>query len=106
MPENTLILALGIGEWHRAWPWSARRWQFVEGGMRALASHAWFADVATLRAALADAQSVQATDDAHLGNLLGRLHAGIRLRPVPRLFTPVEPACDSFTQWWQRTRLA
>ena len=55
--------------------------------------------------ALADARNVQAIDDPHARGLLRQLRADIALRPVPRLFAPVERPCISFSQWWHRTRI-
>ena len=105
MPAQTVIVAIAVAEWHAHWPWSAKRWSFVADLQSPLATHRWFADAATLRAALADARSVQAMDDPHAQRLLRQVRSDIALRPVPRLFAPVDRTCTSFSQWWHRTRI-
>lgn len=105
LPAQTVIVAIAVAEWHAHWPWSAKRWSFVADLQSPLATHRWFADAATLRAALADARSVQAMDDPHAQRLLRQVRSDIALRPVPRLFAPVDRTCTSFSQWWHRTRI-
>lgn len=105
LPAQTVIVAIAVTEWHARWPWSARRWSFVADLQSSLATHRWFADAASLRVALADARSVQAIDDPHTRSQLRQLRADIALRPLPRLFAPVERPCTSFSQWWHRTRI-
>ncbi|MGN6236865.1 FAD-binding domain-containing protein [Dyella sp.] len=105
LPAQTVIVAIAVAEWHARWPWSTRRWSFVADVQSSLATHRWFANAASLRAALADARSVQAIDDPHARSQLRQLRDDIALRPVPRLFAPVERPCTSFSQWWHRTRI-
>jgi deoxyribodipyrimidine photo-lyase len=105
LPEGTLIVAIAIADWHARWPWSEQRWAFVAELQHSLATHRWFGDAASLRAALAGARNVHGIDDPHLRSALHQLRADIALRPVPRLFAPVERACASFSQWWHRTRI-
>lgn len=106
LPAGTLVVAIAIADWHATRQWSQARWEFVGARQRELASLRWYGDLKTLRAALAQARSVYAIDDAHYAHALRQLTADITLRPVARLFAPVEPLCESFTQWWHRTRLA
>ena len=105
LPAQTVIVAIAAVEWHARWAWSAKRWGFVADLQSSLATHRWLADAASLRAALADARSVQAIDDPHARSLLRQLRDDVALRPVPRLFAPVERPCASFSQWWHRTRI-
>lgn len=105
LPGDTLPVAVAIADWHRRWPWSARRWSFVAERQRALAPLLWLARAPALVAALADARGVHAIDDPHLRQALGAAGTRIQWHPVPRLFTSVAGTCGSFSQWWRRTRL-
>lgn len=105
LPEDTLIVAIAVADWHARWPWSERRWAFVAELQHSLAAHRWFGNAASLRTALAGARSVHGIDDPHLHSALRQLRADITLRPVPRLFAPAERPCTSFSQWWHRTRV-
>jgi deoxyribodipyrimidine photo-lyase len=101
LPLNGLKLAVAIADWHARWPWSARRWQFVGTRQRALADLRWVADSDTLRSALAGARSIHAIDDPHYAQVLRNLRSDVQLKPVARLFPPVEKCCDSFSKWWR-----
>ena len=105
LPADVLIIAVVLSPWHVLRPWSEARWHFVGTRQRELASHCWAGDADALRLALAGARSVGANADPHYGDMLSKLHEGITLRPVPRLFQPVARVCDSFSQWWRSTRL-
>ena len=94
-----MIVAAAEAGWHRAWPWSARRWVFVGRRMAALTPLRWFADAAHLAAALRHARAVHAIDDPHAAGWLARV--ATELRPPPALFPPVARRCESFSQWWQ-----
>lgn len=106
LPANTRMIAVCVAEWHAERPWSPLRWTFVASQMAALAPHCWFGSIDAIRSALVGARSVQTVDDPHIGDSLRQLHANIVLHAVPRLFEPVAPVCDSFSQWWNRTSLA
>lgn len=106
LPKDTLIVALALAEWHAQWLWSTMRWRFVGTRQRELAPIRWFGNIGALRTALAGARSVHSIDDPHYADTLRLLRDDIHLRPAPRLFEPVDRLCDSFTQWWQRARLA
>jgi len=105
LPAETLVIAIAAKEWHVEWPWSARRWQFVTTRQRELAALRWFGDIQALRTALAYAGTIRAIDDPHYGKTLRQLRDDVQLARAPKLFAPVNDLCDSFTQWWQRTRL-
>ncbi|HEX5306068.1 MAG TPA: FAD-binding domain-containing protein [Dyella sp.] len=105
LPDGAVSVAIAIAEWHARWPWSPGRWAFVAHLQASLATQRWFGDTASLRTALAGARSVHAVDDPHVGHLLRQLRHDIALRPKPHLFVPVERPCQSFSQWWHRTRL-
>ena len=99
LPADTLVLGLALSDFHRAWPWSASRWDFVATRMAAVAPLRWHADATTVSAALAGARRVRAVDEPHLSPWLARL---AQTQPAPQLFPAVDRRCDSFSQWWSR----
>jgi deoxyribodipyrimidine photo-lyase len=100
LPANTVVVGVFITDFHRAWPWSERRWRFVASRMAELAALRWQGDSVALGAALKGAVRVRSVEEPHLEPWLVRLavcEARIELFPaVPR-------RCDSFSQWWTRT---
>ena len=96
---NTLVIGVYLAEFHRAWPWSERRWNFVDRRMSKLATLRWFGDAAALAAALKGAARVRSTFEPHLAPWLAGL---AQCEAAPALFPPVEARCDSFSQWWTR----
>jgi deoxyribodipyrimidine photo-lyase len=98
LPAGSLKVGIVLAEWLAAWPWSARRWRFVEERMRVVCDLLWCGDGAALHAALAGAQPVQGIDNAHLGAWPGRRW----LRPPARLFDEPGRRCASFSQFWTR----
>ncbi|MDI4635464.1 deoxyribodipyrimidine photolyase [Pelomonas sp. V22] len=105
LPQGTVVIAVALLEFHRRWPWSERRWQFVGGRMAALASargepHLWWTTAEDLAVALAEASSVQSVADPHVAGLLP---AGVMLRPAAELFPAVSPVQASFSAWWTRS---
>lgn len=100
LPPDTLVLGIAVADFHQAWLWSERRWYFVSRRMGELAALRWFADAATLGAALQGARRVRSVDEPHLAPWLGRWAA---CDAAPALFPTVDRRCDSFSQWWNRT---
>lgn len=92
-------LGLWLRDFHAQWPWSARRWQFVGGALRAAAEGLHVLDARSLQAALSPATRVHGTHDPHLAPWL----AALPLSPKPRLFPAVPRPCPSFSQWWHRS---
>ncbi len=99
LPPGTLVLGLLVDDFHRAWPWSDRRWRFVGARMAELTPHCWCGDAAAIGAALADARQVRSVDEPHLAPWLARWAECVA---APALFPPVPGRCDSFSQWWHR----
>ena len=99
LPADTLVIGIFVADFHRAWPWSERRWRFVDSRMAELAAVRWHGDAATIGAALQGARSVRSIDEPHLAPWLARL---ADCDPAPALFPPVVRCCDSFSQWWSR----
>ncbi|MCU0922756.1 MAG: deoxyribodipyrimidine photolyase [Burkholderiaceae bacterium] len=99
LPPGTLVLGLFVADFHRAWPWSERRWHFVGTRMAELAPQRWFGDAAAIGAALAGARRVRSVDEPHLAPWLPHW---AECQAVPTLFPPVAGRCDSFSRWWPR----
>ena len=99
LPSDTVVVGLGVADFHRAWPWSEQRWRFVGARMAALAPLRWHGDAAALGAALATARRVRSIDEPHLAPWLARW---AECEAAPALFPPVAQRCDSFSQWWTR----
>jgi len=99
LPANTRVVGVAVAGFHEAWPWSAARWQWVTQGMAAHTAQLWYADAASLSAALRQARRVRTLHEPHWA-----LHApaGIEAETLPALFAPVETRCDSFSKWWHR----
>jgi deoxyribodipyrimidine photo-lyase len=99
LPANTVVIGVFLSDFHRAWPWSERRWRFVASRMAELTALRWQGDVATLGAALQSAAQVRSVDEPHLAPGLARLAV---CEAAVELFPAVDRRCDSFSQWWTR----
>jgi deoxyribodipyrimidine photo-lyase len=99
LPGDTRVVGVFVAEFHRAWPWSERRWRFVGRRMAELADLRWHADAAAIGAALKGARRVRSIDEPHLAPWLARW---AECEAAPALFPSVDRRCDSFSQWWAR----
>ena len=99
LSPDTVVVGLFLTDFHLAWPWSERRWQFVASRMAELVSLRWKTDAAALGAALKRARQVRTTDEPHLKPWLAHC---ARCEEAPALFPAVNSRCDSFSQWWTR----
>ena len=99
LPADTVVIGLFVADFHRAWPWSERRWRFVGSRMAELATQRWHGDADAIGAALAGARRVRSIDEPHLAPWLA---GWAECEAVPALFPPVDRRCDSFSQWWSR----
>jgi len=99
LPADTLVLGIFVADFHRAWRWSDRRWQFVGSRMAELAAQRWWVDAAAIGAALKGARRVRCTGDPHLAPWLAQW---ADCGAAPALFPAVDRRCDSFSQWWAR----
>jgi len=99
LPTDTVVIGVFLADFHRAWPWSERRWRFVGSRMAELAAVRWHGDAAAIGAALKGARSVRSIAEPHLAPWLARW---AECEPAPALFPPVDRRCDSFSQWWAR----
>lgn len=100
LPANTVVVGVFLTDFHRAWPWSERRWRFVASRMAELVALRWQGDAAALGAALQGASRVRSVDEPHLEPWLARLAV---CEAAIELFPDVARRCDSFSQWWTRT---
>ena len=99
LPAHTVVVGILLADFHRAWPWSERRWRFVTARMSELANLRWYADATTIGHALKSAYSVKSVDDPHLSAWLLNW---ADCEAAPTLFPAVDKRCDSFSQWWRR----
>ena len=99
LPADAVVVAIFVSDFHRAWPWSERRWRFVASRMAELATLRWHGDASTMGAALQRARRVRTVDEPHLHPWLPQWAECVS---VPTLFPAVEKPCDSFSQWWTR----
>ena len=99
LPADTVVLGIYLADVHRAWPWSAARWAFVDAGMAERTPLRCQVEADQLQALLAGAQRVLCRAEPHLPPWLGQLAQLIE--PAP-LFAPQPRRCDSFSQWWTR----
>ena len=99
LPADTVVIGIFVADFHRAWPWSERRWHFVGSRMAELAAERWHGDAASIGSALASARSVHSIDEPHLTPWLARW---AECGAAPALFPAVDRRCDSFSQWWAR----
>ena len=103
LPANAVVIGLFVADFHRAWPWSERRWRFVGRRMAELAPIRWHGDASAIGNALRSAARVRTIAEPHLAPWLGQW---ADCRTAPALFPPVERRCDSFSQWWSRVSRA
>jgi deoxyribodipyrimidine photo-lyase len=99
LPADTRVIGVFVADFHRAWPWSERRWHFVGSRMAELTAERWHGDAAVIGAALQGARRVRSIDEPHLAPWLARW---ARCEAAPALFPCVDRRCDSFSQWWAR----
>ncbi len=96
---NPVVIGVFVADFHRAWPWSERRWRFVGQRMAELTEIRWHGDIAAIGGALSSARSVRSMAEPHLAPWLA---AWADCQAAPTLFPPIDRRCDSFSQWWAR----
>jgi len=99
LPANTVVVGVFVNDFHRAWPWSERRWRFVASRMAQLTALRWQGDATVIGAALHGATRVRSVDEPHLAPWLASLAV---CEAAVELFPAVDRRCDSFSQWWTR----
>jgi deoxyribodipyrimidine photo-lyase len=97
--KDTLTVGVLFSEFHKAWPWSEKRWSFVYSRMTELTQHIWYADTPELRQCLSGAVLVTAQSDPHIRSWLSQV---AKLDEPASLFPAVQKPCTSFSQWWNK----
>jgi deoxyribodipyrimidine photo-lyase len=99
LAPRTLVLGLCVADFHRAWPWSERRWAFVLSRMAELAPHICYGSAQDIGAALSHARRVRSLAQQHALPWLASWADCAAGRP---LFPGVDKPCDTFSRWWSR----
>jgi deoxyribodipyrimidine photo-lyase len=97
LDPDVRVIGLFVADFHRAWPWSERRWQFVGTRLAELAPQRWHGDAQAIGQALSTAVRVRAIDEPHLAPWLPRW---AQCQPAPSLFPDVAYRFNSFSPWW------
>jgi deoxyribodipyrimidine photo-lyase len=98
LSASTVIVGVYVAEFHSAWPWSEKRWQFVNSRMSELTTVCWFGSTSSIVAALKSARQVKGLSEAHVS---GYLPAHLMGEITPCLFPQIDRRCDSFAKWWK-----
>ncbi len=101
-----LVIGVLHAPFHARFPWSARRWRFVDEGMRQIADIVWQGDLATLPAMLEMAASVQSVATLNPGYREALEDDLIELAPTPRFLADPGQPCRSFSQFWEQVARA
>lgn len=99
MEPGMRVVGICVADFHRAWPWTERRWRFAGRRMADLAPTLWYGDADAIARALAGARRVRSVAEPHLAPWLERFAA---CETPLELFPPVARPCASFSQWWSR----
>jgi deoxyribodipyrimidine photo-lyase len=98
LSPNTVIVGVYVAEFHLAWPWSEKRWQFVNTRMAELTTEHWYGNTSSIIAALESANQVSGFSEAHVSTFLP---APMLSEMTPCLFSQLDRRCDSFAKWWK-----
>ncbi len=98
LSANTVIIGVYVAEFHLAWPWSEKRWQFVNSRMAELTTERWYGNTSAIIAALESANQVSGFSEAHVSTFLP---AHMLSEMTPCLFSQIDRRCDSFAKWWK-----
>jgi deoxyribodipyrimidine photo-lyase len=99
LATDTKVIGIFVADFHRAWPWSERRWNFAGSRMAELTDERWYGEAADIGAALKGARRVRSIAEPHLSAWLA---GWAECSAAPALFPSVDRRCDSFSQWWNR----
>ena len=106
-PVGSTALRLGVIHLpaHAAWPWSARRWQFVLQAMVGVVDAVWVGDVSRIRQDLNISPHQRITSQAvlfpHYRQVLASVATAI---PAPRLLANPSMLCRSFSKFYDKAR--
>lgn len=99
-PGGRRAIGVLLAPFHERWPWSEQRWQFVLAAMGEVCERIVWCE--RLEDEAGGPAGFDTIADPHL---VPWLPPGIG-SPVPRLFDWPQRACRSFSDFWNRTRLA
>jgi deoxyribodipyrimidine photo-lyase len=99
LPDDCVVVAVTVADFHGAWPWSEHRWSFVAQRMAELTPRRWFADAHSITAALSKTRRVRSVDSPHMAPWLPRWAECVA---APTLFAQQDRRCDSFSRWWHK----
>lgn len=100
LPKDVVTVGIVVKDFHRAWPWSEKRWRFVCSRMAEITQLRWEGDAQSICAALQSARHVRSINEPHLRDWLVRW---AECESAPALFPAIDERCDSFSQWWKRS---
>ena len=98
LSADTVIIGVYVAEFHLAWPWSEKRWQFVNSRMTELTTERWYGNSSSIIAALESTNQVSGFSEAHVSTILP---AHMLSEMTPCLFSQIDRRCDSFAKWWK-----
>jgi len=98
LSPDTLVVGITVSDFHQRWPWSEKRWHFVEQRLADITALRWHGEASAFQAALEQARSVRCTDEPHLAIWLQQW---ADCEDSHSLFAPVDHLCTSFSQWWK-----
>jgi deoxyribodipyrimidine photo-lyase len=98
LSPDTLVVGITVSDFHQRWPWSEKRWHFVEQRLADITALRWHGEASAFQAALEQARSVRCTDEPHLAIWLRQW---ADCEDSHSLFAPVDHLCTSFSQWWK-----
>ena len=98
LSPDTLVVGITVSDFHQRWPWSEKRWHFVEQRLADITALRWHGEASAFQAALEQARSVRCTVEPHLAIWLQQW---ADCEDSHSLFAPVDHLCTSFSQWWK-----
>jgi deoxyribodipyrimidine photo-lyase len=103
-PEADISIGVLHAPFHERFPWTAKRWAFVLGGLRCTADSLWIGDLGKLIPELGSAAAVSAFATFNPGyrEALASLPGVV---PAPRFFEDPVNLCPSFTRFWAQVAL-
>ena len=108
MLDDSAFDGLRIGvihqPFHRRFPWSARRWNFVVQRLQQISDALFIGELSDLEALLSHASSVESTATMNPGYRDSLPALCTQLHEMPRRFPNPDQACRSFSAFWSICR--
>jgi len=100
-PDGALVLGVVHLPYHRRFPWSAQRWQFVLPRLRQVCDRLFIGDLAMLQPMLQGRRVIaERTLQPEYREVLATL--ATELREAPRWLPDPPALCPSFSHYWRR----